>query len=258
MRHLIIMAAFVVVAAGCAVAGSSPAGDGADRAEAVPSSEVTDPTASPDPSLPAATHEASTIDRTEEGFEFEWLVTEVDDSNRAELASTWRPDCPVAFADLRLVELTHWNYSGEPVRGRMVIHRDHVDDVRAVFARLYEARFPIERMELIDAYDGDDDASMAANNSSAFNCREIAGSPGVWSEHASGGAIDLNPLVNPWIRGTRVEPPGGEQFVDRDQDARGLIRAGDVVTDAFARVGWIWGGTWTASKDYQHFSWNGR
>lgn len=256
MRHLIIMAAFVLAVSGCAAAGSTPAGQGTDRAEAVPSSEVTDSTSSPDPSLPAATQDASTFDRP--GASFEWVVTEVNDSNRAELASTWRPDCPVALEDLRLVELTHWDYSGESVRGRMVIHRDRVDDVETVFARLYEARFPIEQMELIDAYDGDDNASMAANNSSAFNCREIAGSPGVWSEHASGGAIDLNPLVNPWIRGATVEPPGGEQYVDRDQDVPGLIKAGDVVTEAFAEVGWIWGGTWAATKDYQHFSWNGR
>ena len=99
---------------------------------------------------------------------------------------------------------------------------------------------------------------MRANNTSAFNCREIDGRPGVWSQHAFGGAVDINPLVNPWVRGGRVDPPEGAPFVDRDASVAGLIVAGDAVTDAFADVGWGWGGDWANALDYQHFSHNGR
>lgn len=175
-----------------------------------------------------------------------------------ELGVSWRPGCPVPVEDLRRLDVAHWTDAGDVVDGAIVVHADHADDVATVFERLFEARFPIHMMQPITEFDGDDDASMAANNTSAFNCREIAGRPGVWSQHAYGGAIDINPLVNPWVRGSQVDPPDGAPFVDRDPSVAGLIVAGDVVTRAFADIGWGWGGDWTSTLDYQHFSHNGR
>ncbi|MEZ5167987.1 MAG: M15 family metallopeptidase [Acidimicrobiales bacterium] len=157
-----------------------------------------------------------------------------------------------------MIELPHWDDSGDVRDGALVVHADHVDAIIRVFGRLFDARFPIHSMQPITAFAGEDDASMAANNTSAFNCREIAGRPGVWSQHAYGGAIDINPLVNPWVRGSQVDPPAGAPYVDRTVDVAGLIRRGDVVTSAFADVGWGWGGDWSGALDYQHFSWNGR
>lgn len=174
-----------------------------------------------------------------------------------ELGVSWREGCPVAVEDLRWVELGHWDYAGNATTGALVVHADHVDDVTEVFGRLFEARFPIESIRPITDFDGDDNASMRANNSSAFNCRVIDGTSR-WSQHAYGGAIDINPLVNPWVRGDRVDPPEGEAYVDRDATVPGLIVAGDVVTEAFASVGWGWGGDWNTTLDYQHFSHNGR
>jgi len=127
-----------------------------------------------------------------------------------------------------------------------------------VFAELYAARFPVERMELVDVYDGNDDRSMVANNTSAFNCREVSGRPGVLSQHSMGTAIDINPLVNPWVRGSRIEPPEGAPYADRSVAHKGAINDGDVVVRAFAAIGWGWGGHWPDSKDYQHFSSTGR
>jgi hypothetical protein len=190
--------------------------------------------------------------------EFEWAVAFVDEGNRAEVASTWSINCPVALPKLRLLEVSHWDYEGQSVTGRLVVHQDHADSVVEAFLRLHRARFPIERMHLIEDYEGHDHASMADNNSSAFNCREIAGSPGVWSQHAYGGAVDINPLVNPWVQSSRVDPPEGAIYADRDQDVPGLVRDGDIVTAVFADLGWGWGGDWSSSKDYHHFSWNGR
>jgi hypothetical protein len=122
---------------------------------------------------------------------------------------------------------------------------------------VWHARFPIERMELVDNYGGSDDASMAANNTSAFNCRPVAGT-NRWSEHAFGRAIDINPVQNPYVAGGRVSPPNGAPFVNRAVGAPGLIRSGDVVVQAFAAVGWGWGGNFSSSRDYQHFSASGR
>jgi D-alanyl-D-alanine carboxypeptidase-like protein len=175
-----------------------------------------------------------------------------------ELGSSWKPGCPVPVKDLRRLELTHWDNEGNAVEGVLVVAADFADDVVAVFERLFEAGFPIQSMRAIDEFGGDDDASMAANNSSGFNCREIAGRPDVWSQHAFGGAIDINPLVNPWVQGSRVDPPGGEPYVDRTLEVPGLIVADSIVTRAFHDIGWIWGGDWSSTLDYQHFSANGR
>ncbi|MDD9205334.1 M15 family metallopeptidase, partial [Georgenia sp. 10Sc9-8] len=113
------------------------------------------------------------------------------------------------------------------------------------------------RMVPVDAYGGDDGASMAANNTSAFNCRTITGGSG-WSEHSYGRAIDINPLANPYVAGSTVLPAAGWAYADRIRDAAGMIHAGDEVVRAFAERGWLWGGYWTYPKDYQHFSTSGR
>ena len=176
---------------------------------------------------------------------------------RARMTSSWRPGCPLPLEDLRLVTLTHWGFDREAHRGELVVHKDQARAVRRVFRVLFRVRFPVERMELVDRYGGDDDRSMAANNTSAFNCRRVEGSSS-WSEHAYGRAIDINPIQNPLVDGSRVAPPGGSRYLDRSQRAKGLIRANDRIVRAFAAIGWGWGGYWTSLKDYQHFSSTGR
>jgi hypothetical protein len=139
----------------------------------------------------------------------------------------------------------------------MVVHADAVEAVRQIFAWGYGARFPIERMRLIDDYGGDDDRSMAANNTSGFNCRHVGGTT-TWSEHAYGRAIDVNPVQNPWVSGTRVEPPAGAAHLDRTRPDLGLIREGDPFIAGVDAAGWGWGGRWRSVKDYQHISATGR
>lgn len=171
---------------------------------------------------------------------------------------SFREGCPVPLEQLRLITLTHWNFQNEVASGEIVVNADHADDVVQVFSRLFDAGFPIERIELVDNFQADDNLSMAANNTSGFNCREVASSPGVWSNHAFGTAIDINPLQNPYLRGDVVLPPGGAEFVDRPVQVTGGIYSGDAVTAAFAEIGWGWGGDWRTVKDWQHFSADGR
>jgi D-alanyl-D-alanine carboxypeptidase len=173
-----------------------------------------------------------------------------------------RDGCPVPLRFLRHLRLSYVGFDGAARTGELVVHEDVAQDVAEVFGRLYAARWPIARMRLVDAYRGDDDRSMAANNTSAYNCRPVAGSTS-WSEHAYGKAIDLNPVQNPYVQAGSVAPPAGRRFANLDRSdgaaARpGIVRAGDVVVRAFADVGWTWGGTWASSKDYQHFSLSGR
>ncbi len=122
---------------------------------------------------------------------------------------------------------------------------------------LYEDRFPIRRMVLIDRYGADDHRSMNADNTSAFNCRFVAGT-NRWSMHAYGKAIDINPVENPYVGSWGVSPPNGAAFVDRTPKRKGMIAHGDVVWRVFRRIGWEWGGDWHTLKDYMHFSLTGR
>lgn len=125
-------------------------------------------------------------------------------------------------------------------------------------ASLYRQHFPIRRMHLVDAYGADDRRSMAADNTSAFNCRYVAGRPGVWSEHAYGKAIDINPVENPYVTDSGyVSPPARVPFAHRSLRRKGMINRGGAVVAAFAAIDWGWGGNWPWPKDYQHFSASG-
>jgi hypothetical protein len=174
----------------------------------------------------------------------------------AQLHYSWRPGCPVAPAQLRAVRLSYWGFDARPHTGRLVVNADATAAVTAVFRRLYRDRFPIRRMRPVDAYRGSDDASMAADNTSAFNCRAaVAPGPKRWSVHAYGRAIDVNPVENPYLEGGRVLPPAGRAFADRLRRRMGMAEG--ALVRAFATVGWGWGGRWSA-PDYQHFSADGR
>jgi hypothetical protein len=173
------------------------------------------------------------------------------------IGKSWHRGCPVGLDALRLVTLTHWGFDGRVHNGRLVVHRDAVGAITRVFRRLFALRFPIRRMEPVDRYGADDERSMAADNTSAFNCRPLEGTSR-WSQHAYGRAVDINPVENPFLNGTRVSPPRGRAFADRTRRVPGMIHAGDAVVRAFAAAGWSWGGNWTSPKDYQHFSANGR
>jgi hypothetical protein len=177
----------------------------------------------------------------------------------ADVRYSYHPGCPVSPDGLRLVRLSYWGFDGGPHTGRIVVSRRVTGDVIAVFRRLYAAHFPIRRMVPVSAYRGSDDASMAADNTSGFNCRRAVGSrTGGWSMHAYGEAIDVNPVENPYVLGNRVLPPSGGRYLDRGRRLRGMAVEGGVVVKAFAAVGWGWGGRWAGSRDYQHFSTTGR
>ncbi|GAB7191603.1 M15 family metallopeptidase [Kineococcus sp. NUM-3379] len=175
----------------------------------------------------------------------------------ADLPASWRPGCPVPPERLRLLTVSHVDLAGRTRLGRLVVHETVAEPLLRVFARLYELRFPVERVEPVDAFGGSDDASMAANNTSAFNCRRTTGGTR-WSEHAYGTAIDVNPVQNPYVRGTTVLPSAGRGFLDRSRPGPGVLLAGDPVVAAFGAAGFRWGGYWSSSKDYQHFSTTGR
>ncbi len=174
-----------------------------------------------------------------------------------QLGSSWRPDMGCTAPDqLRTVNVSHWGYDGQVHQGRLVVAASQAERIVAVFRDVYAARFPIERMVPIDAYGGDDQASMRANNTSGFNCRTVAGTSRL-SQHGFGLAVDVNPLMNPYVKGSTVDPPEAAPYADRSRRDAGMIKGGDAVVKAFAAQGWRWGGYWSSGQDYQHFSANG-
>lgn len=157
-----------------------------------------------------------------------------------------------------LLTLSHWGFDGGVHRGRLVVHRDEATAMLGAMRRLFRLRFPIRQMRLVDAYGADDRRSMAADNTSAFNCRFVAGTTR-WSEHAYGRAIDLNPIENPYVTASGyVSPPAGAPYADRSRHRPGMIHRGGRVVKAFAAAGWEWAGDWSGTVDYQHFSVTGR
>ena len=187
---------------------------------------------SPVPSAPAAG--AETLP------DFRSSVRTIDADLAGRMTYTWRPGCPVPLRDLRYLRVSFVRFDGTAGYGRMVVHEDRARAVVGVFRSLYEQRFPIRRMRLVDAYRGSDAASMAANNTSAFNCRRVTGGTS-WSEHSYGRAIDLNPVQNPYVSGSTVQPPAGAAYVDRSPLRKGMVTRG--VRSAFSAVGWSWGGS---------------
>lgn len=189
---------------------------------------------------------------------FKGTVSVVDDETRELMVGrSWRQGCPVGLDKLRVLGVRYWGFDRKAHWGRLVVHRAFAWKVVGVFRTLYEERYPVRRVRLVDRYAADDLKSMKDDNTSAFNCRWRAGQPGVWSMHAYGKALDLNPLENPYVSGDHVSPPGGREYVDRSRNRKGMIHAGDTAVRAFEDIGWEWGGAWTGSVvDYQHFSSN--
>ena len=259
-RRLPLLTAAVLVLAvaltACSPGDREPAGSGAPAATVA--AGASGGTAAPTAGTTVAAGAGDTVVKASSAPRFRGSILGGRRHTRDRLRWSWRPGCPVGPVELRLLRVDHWGFDGRVHRGELVVHRDHARRILVVLGKLFRARYPIQRLRLVDAYLADDDRSMAANNTSGFNCRRVSGSSR-WSEHAFGRAIDLNPLRNPYVtRGGRVSPPAGRIYANRARRAAGMIHGGDVVVRAFAAAGWRWGGYWTSSRDYQHFSSTGR
>ena len=171
-----------------------------------------------------------------------------------DLRFSYRAGCPVGPPGLRTVVVSHWGFDGKPRIGRIVVAKRLALGLVTVFRKLWDGRFPIRRLRPVSAYGGDDDRSMAADNTSGFNCRFVGGTSR-WSMHAFGEAIDVNPVENPYVRGSTVSPPAGRAYLDRTTYRKGMAVQAGIVVRAFAAAGWKWGARF---GDYQHFSTTGR
>lgn len=160
--------------------------------------------------------------------------------------------CTVSRDDLRYVTILHVDIEGRQHRGELVCHKAIAQDLADIFRQLFQARYPIASVRLIDDFDADDERSMTANNTSCFCYRPVSGTQRL-SRHALGMAIDINPLYNPYVRGQRVQPKQGRPYADRSRRFDYKIERGDLLWRLFTEHGFRWGGSWRTLKDWQHF-----
>lgn len=180
----------------------------------------------------------------------------ISDEVAARLTHSWRDDprCP-RHAELAYLRLSHLTFEGSVVIGELVVASAIAARAVALFRRLYALGFPIRQMKLVDEFAADDDRSMSADNTSAFNYRVVAGTS-LLSQHARGLAIDINPIENPWRKPERIAPPEGAAFADRRVIRPGMfVRPGPVVA-AIDELGWEWGGDWQHTSDDHHLVWS--
>lgn len=169
---------------------------------------------------------------------------------------SYKADCTVPRDELRYVHVLHMGFDGQTKEGELVVNKAIADDVLSIFEELYQADYPIEKVELVDAYNADDEESMSHNNSSAFNFRFISHTTKI-SKHGLGMAVDINTLYNPYVKTVdgklSIEPANAMAYVDRSKDFPYKIDHDDLCYKLFKKYGFTWGGDWTHSKDYQHF-----
>ena len=221
----------VLLLAGCAAQAPPPAA----------SPTPTRSTAAPPPAPPEPASADATISRIPDD---QWAAMR--------RAGVVREGCPAGREDLRRVEVNFHDWKGGVERGVLVVNRDVAGDIADIFTEIFNRRFPIRSMRPIEQFGGDDNASMAADNTSAYNCRTAAqaNSNAADSPHANGRAVDINPRENPWL------DPRCDCFMPTGTHAartpgKGKILEGGPVWRAFTKRGWIWQDI--ATPDYQHF-----
>lgn len=170
---------------------------------------------------------------------------------------SWPEGCTVRRSDLRYLRLSHFDAEKKEYVGEMVCNKAIANDIVEIFRELYRQKYPIQRIRLIDDYEADDEQAMRDNNTSSFCYRKISGSSKL-SKHATGMAVDVNTLYNPYVRSGKdghriVEPVTATKYVDRRKSFPYKIVKGDLLYRLFIQHGFKWGGSWRTMKDWQHF-----
>ncbi len=176
--------------------------------------------------------------------------------------STWREECPVGVDDLSYLVVSFYGFDGEPHLGELIVNAEFGEQMVDVFRVIYEQRFPLEQMRVITFPELDAPPTGDWNDTTSFVCRPVVAQDSGWSMHAYGLAIDLNPFHNPYWRGEVVVPELAMAYTDRANLRPGMLVPEDpgaiAIIDAFAGMGWEWGGNWQTLKDWMHFSENGK
>jgi hypothetical protein len=167
----------------------------------------------------------------------------------------------------KVVSVDYYNFAGQLCQGQVVIDKLLAPDVRAIFRKARNIKFPIAQMIPVSQYGFDDDVAMAKNAGGAFNFRRTAS--GSWSHHAAGLALDVNQRLNPYfdtekskwvpvgISNYNIKNPGAfhdgkpHGSTQISQSAINKNSAGYQMVKYIKSLGWKWGGK--RFNDYHHF-----
>lgn len=194
------------------------------------------------------------------GLDAYFFAEEISDALFTRMyGKSFKENCSTPREDLRYLKVLYCGAGGASYVGEMVCNKEISDALLEIFRELYENQYPIEKMVLVDDYDGDNLKSAADNNTSCFNFRTAEGTSENLSFHARGKAVDINPLYNPYLwtdqeGNRRCDPVEGQEYMDRTKDFPYKIGDDDLCRRLFEEHGFIWGGTWNYDKDYMHFS----
>ncbi len=169
------------------------------------------------------------------------------------IGHSWHEGCPVKLSELAYLKISYWGYDNKPHVGVLIINKILAKETVNIFKKLYDIKYPIQEMKIYDTYGFGDYGKH--NDTVGFYCRPPANGTAKYSEHAYGIAIDINPLVNPYVAKSKniIWPAQSKNYTDRNQFKKGMIHSGDEVFDIFANHGWEWGGLWKNDQDYMHF-----
>lgn len=206
------------------------------------------------------TTEYATKEITDEPIENgapEFYITEINNDLYEKIyGKSYKENCTVPIDDLRYLHIVHIGFDGLLHEGEIICNKAIADELLEIFEKLYEAKYEIEKVRLVDEYDAIDENSMSDNNSSCFNFRLISNSNKI-SKHGFGMAIDINPLYNPYVKNKNgkviIEPLNAGDYSDRSKNFPHKMDENDFAVKLFKQYGYSWGGNWKSSKDYQHF-----
>lgn len=167
----------------------------------------------------------------------------------------------ISINELSYLTIPYYDFNYNIQYGHMVVNSQIAEEVLDIFAELFDIKYPIERMELVDKYNADDFESIEHNNTSAFNYRESTDGSGNLSKHAYGMAIDINPQINPYVNSDgKGSHQNAREYWNRNINnwTSDIAKAAYIGTDTaiyriFTKYGWQWGGNWNSYRDYQHF-----
>lgn len=216
--------------------------------------------------------DADTVIIPEEDLDPYFAIREIDDTVYQRIVGkSFSEDGEISRDDLRYLRVLHVGFDGQTRIGELIVNRAAAEDVLAVFRELYEKRYQIRKMVLVDRYydihmekyealdrgNQADCVSIEDDNTSAFNYRVASNNSEVLSNHGRGFAIDLNPYENPYVNadGSLDGPDGSAEYMDRSKatEENHMLKDGDTAVSAFKAHGFSWGGDWEGDKDYQHF-----
>ena len=187
----------------------------------------------------------------------DFYILEINDEIFKKIdGKSFKKNCTLPREDLRYIHVLHVDINNEKHEGEMICNKYIAETLIKIFKKLYEEKYPIEKMILIDEYEADDERAMEDNDSSCFNFRLIPYTTKI-SKHGLGLAVDINTLYNPYIKTvdnkTIIQPITGENYTDRNKSFIYKIEKDDICYKLFIENGFEWGGDWKDIKDYQHF-----